>query len=384
MSEPMIRLQNISKSYDGGRTYAVQDLNLAIDKGDFIALLGPSGCGKSTTLMMLCGLYRPTSGDIFFHGRRVNDVLPKDRNIGMVFQSYALYPSMNVFENIAFPLKQLKTLNKHQIREKVQQVAEIVKIPELLKRMPAQLSGGQQQRVAMCRALAKNPDILLLDEPMSNLDARLKLEIRDEIKKLQKQLGLTAIIVTHDQEEALAISTKVAVIDAGSVQQYAAPDDLYARPENLFVASFIGTPPMNFITGHLERRSDGLLCRTPCGDLHLPSGFVDENYENIGEGVTLGIRPHLFELVEDARQAFQFEVDYIEHLGRECLVKSYSEDLSVRILLPARVERDIGRQILVRPRLDGVCVFDNRTRENITTPRKRNGARCTTASSRGG
>ena len=153
MSEPMIRLENVGKSYDGGKTYAVRGMNMTIEKGDFVALLGPSGCGKSTTLMMLCGLYRPTEGSIYFNGRYVNNVLPKDRNIGMVFQSYALYPNMSVFENIAFPLRQLKKLSKQEITERVEQVAEIVKIPELLKRMPAQLSGGQQQRVEMCRAL---------------------------------------------------------------------------------------------------------------------------------------------------------------------------------------------------------------------------------------
>ncbi|NLZ89971.1 MAG: ABC transporter ATP-binding protein, partial [Clostridiales bacterium] len=258
----MIRLENIGKSYDGGKTFAVRNVNLSIQKGDFVALLGPSGCGKSTTLMMLCGLYRPTEGNIYFRGKYVNNVLPKDRNIGMVFQSYALYPNLSVFENIAFPLRQLKSLKKDEIVHRVNEVAKIVRIPELLKRMPSQLSGGQQQRVAMCRALVKNPDILLLDEPMSNLDARLRLEIRDEIKKLQDRLSLTTIIVTHDQEEAMAISTHIAVIDQGAIQQYAAPEELYNRPQNLFVASFIGNPPMNFIDCTIEKYGSNYLCKT--------------------------------------------------------------------------------------------------------------------------
>lgn len=364
MSEPMIRLENVSKSYDGGKTYAVRNINLTIEKGDFVALLGPSGCGKSTTLMMLCGLYRPTEGSIYFNGRYVNNVMPKDRNIGMVFQSYALYPNMSIFENIAFPLRQMK-MKKNEIRQKVEAVAEIVKIPEYLNRMPAQLSGGQQQRVAMCRALVKDPDILLLDEPMSNLDARLKLEIRDEIKKLQKKIGVTAIIVTHDQEEAMAISSHIAVIDQGTLQQFAVPDDLYARPKNLFVASFIGNPPMNFIEGILERSGDSYQFKVSGGELSLPSEII-EGEKLTGNKVVLGIRPHNFILTEDRQNSLCLHTDYIEHLGKENLYRCYMNDTKLRVITPAGERRAIDEPLFVRPDTLNISVFDKQTGNNVT------------------
>jgi len=364
MSEPMIRLENIGKSYDG-RTYAVRGMDLTIEKGDFVALLGPSGCGKSTTLMMLCGLYRPTEGSIYFSGRYVNNILPKDRNIGMVFQSYALYPNMNVFENIAFPLKQLKHLSKREIRRRVQEVANTVKIPELLHRMPSQLSGGQQQRVAMCRALVKDPDILLLDEPMSNLDARLKLEIRDEIKKLQERLALTAIIVTHDQEEAMAISSHIAVIDQGSIQQYAAPDVLYNRPKNLFVASFIGTPPMNFITGTLEPMGQDFVCITTGGNITIPAALIDCNLLT-SRSVVLGIRPHNFKVVQRRENALTLSVDYIEHLGKENLYRCQMEETSIRVITAIDERYPTDEPLSVQIDLKTLNIFDEGSGDNIT------------------
>lgn len=364
MSEPIIRLENIGKSYDHGQTFAVRNVNLSIDKGDFVALLGPSGCGKSTTLMMLCGLYRPTEGEIYFNGKRVNNVPPKDRNIGMVFQSYALYPNMSVFENIAFPLRQIKSLKKKEINERVQEVARIVKIPELLERMPAQLSGGQQQRVAMSRALVKNPDILLLDEPMSNLDARLKLEVRDEIKKLQKKLNLTAIIVTHDQEEAMAISSHIAVIDRGSVQQYAKPDVLYRRPKNLFVASFIGNPPMNFIHAELEKQGDDYLCHTATGSLRVPALRIDEEALT-GRAVVLGIRPHDLHPCKE-HEGFALRVDYVEHLGKENLCRCYADQTGLRVMTPAHTIPASGSLLHVRPDIEALNLFDAVSSDNVT------------------
>ena len=365
MSEPMIRLENVGKSYDGGKTYAVRNVNLTIEKGDFVALLGPSGCGKSTTLMMLCGLYRPTEGSIYFNGKYVNNVLPKDRNIGMVFQSYALYPNMSVFENIAFPLRQLRTRKKQEIQERVEKVAEIVKITELLKRMPAQLSGGQQQRVAMCRALVKDPDILLLDEPMSNLDARLKLEIRDEIKKLQERLQLTAIIVTHDQEEAMAISSHIAVIDQGAMQQYAAPEELYSRPKNLFVASFIGNPPMNFIDGSMVKQGSEYLCTTADGTVSIPEQLICAEKVN-SDKVVLGIRPHDFAVVDGMNNALALNIDYVEHLGKENLYRCYIQETSVRVITPVGADYPVDKPLYVRPNVRAINVFDGVTHDNIT------------------
>lgn len=367
MSDMMIRMENICKSYDGGKTHAIENLNLEIERGDFVALLGPSGCGKSTTLMMLCGLYRPTAGKIYFGDRVVNDVDPKNRNIGMVFQSYALYPNLSVYENIAFPLRQIKGLDKKTIDKRVREVAEIVKIESFLKRMPAQLSGGQQQRVAMSRALVKKPEILMLDEPMSNLDARLKLEIRDEIKKLQAELGLTAIIVTHDQEEAMAISGKIAVIEKGAVQQYARPDDLYAHPQNLFVASFIGTPPMNFIDGICERQGEAYICRTACGTLILPVHGIDEALLTSNK-VVLGIRPHNLHLTEAGQaNSLHLSVDYVEHLGKDLLLKCYFGDgHGVRVLSDLNARINVNKEITVAVDIDRINVFDQASGENAT------------------
>ncbi|REE81262.1 multiple sugar transport system ATP-binding protein/inositol-phosphate transport system ATP-binding protein [Paenibacillus taihuensis] len=289
----MITLKNIVKAYDVKRgnsgANAVDGLDLEIKKDEFVALLGPSGCGKTTTLMMLAGLLKPTSGEIYFGERLVNHVEPKDRNIGMVFQSYALYPHLTVRDNIAFPLRERK-MAKPAAYERAKEISKIVQIDHLLDRKPAQLSGGQQQRVAMARALAKNPEILLLDEPMSNLDARLKLDVRDEIRKLQRDLGVTTIIVTHDQEEALAISDRVAILNGGKIQQYAPPHELFSQPVNLFVASFLGNPPMNLISGAVqESNGDGVQTVVTKGFNYVIPAARKLPSEHIGKSVKLDI-----------------------------------------------------------------------------------------------
>ena len=239
-----------------GNVVAVRDLSLSIRDGEFVALLGPSGCGKTTILLLLAGLYRPSRGQIAFDGVTVNDLPPKARNVGLVFQSYALYPHMSVSNNIAFPLK-LSRVTNAEIRERVSTVAARVRIADLLDRKPGQLSGGQQQRVALCRALVKEPQLLLLDEPLSNLDARLRVETRGEIKRLQREFRITTILVTHDQVEAMSMADRVAVLENGSLRQYGTPDELYRRPGNLSVASFIGDPPMNLVEGSYEMK-DGV------------------------------------------------------------------------------------------------------------------------------
>lgn len=345
-----IRLENLSKHYvqKDSEVRAVDNLNLEIQKGEFIALLGPSGCGKSTTLMMIAGLLKPTEGNIYFHEKRVTGLAPKDRNIGMVFQSYALYPNMSVLSNICFPLRNLGVPKKERI-SRANEVAEILKINELLDRQVHQLSGGQQQRVAIARALVKNPDILLLDEPMSNLDARLKIDMRDEIRRLQQDIGITTIIVTHDQEEALAIADRVAVLDKGILQDYAKPLELYGKPKNLFLAHFLGTPPMNLIPCEIENRNSDL--------------FVSHKYKMIknvteksilkgkdGHGsFTLGVRPHCFQITED--DAFlSGKIVLIEQLGRETLLKvqlNTMEKTSLRILLNNSSKYTIGETLFL-------------------------------------
>ncbi|MEM1610404.1 MAG: ABC transporter ATP-binding protein [Sulfolobales archaeon] len=240
-----IILEGVTKIF-GRNVYAVRDLSLSIRDKEFVVLLGPSGCGKTTTLYMIAGIYRPTRGNIYFDGVLMNEVDPRDRNVGMVFQSYALYPHMSVYDNIAFPLK-IKKLPTGEIRRRVLEVAEMLRIRELLDRKPSQLSGGQQQRVALARAIVKEPRVFLMDEPLSNLDAKTRVEIRAELKNLQRRLGITTIYVTHDQAEAMSLADRIAVMNAGVLQQYDTPENIYRNPKNIFVASFIGNPPANLL-----------------------------------------------------------------------------------------------------------------------------------------
>jgi len=359
----MITLTNIVKAYETKkeRSLAVDGLNLQINKGEFVALLGPSGCGKTTTLMMLAGLLKPTSGEIYFGERLVNHVEPKDRNIGMVFQSYALYPHLSVRDNIAFPLRERK-MPKAQAYERAKEISSIVQIDHLLDRKPSQLSGGQQQRVAMARALAKNPEILLLDEPMSNLDARLKLDVRDEIRKLQKTLGVTTIIVTHDQEEALAISDRVAILNGGKIQQYAPPNELFSQPVNLFVASFLGNPPMNLIEGTVEETVQQQTIVTNGLNYHLPQKRrLDAAH--IGKQVKLGIRPHDITLTDAMdEQGIPLLVELVEHLGSGRLVKAIDPgkklDTMIRLLVDNETPLQTGDTIYIRIREDKFHLFD--------------------------
>ncbi|MCM3631241.1 ABC transporter ATP-binding protein [Paenibacillus glycanilyticus] len=359
----MITLKNIVKAYDSKKdsSRAVDGLDLVINKGEFVALLGPSGCGKTTTLMMLAGLLKPTSGEIYFGDRLVNHVEPKDRNIGMVFQSYALYPHLTVRDNIAFPLRERK-MPKAQAYERAKEMGKIVQIDHLLDRKPSQLSGGQQQRVAMARALAKDPEILLLDEPMSNLDARLKLDVRDEIRKLQRDLGVTTIIVTHDQEEALAISDRVAILNNGKIQQYAPPEELFSQPVNLFVASFLGNPPMNLIDGVIKEENGEQKIVTSGFQFRIPEARKLEA-AHIDKPVKLGVRPHDFMLAEQTdSNAFPMKVDLVEHLGSGKLVKVIDPEqkLQTTIRFLADNETDVrhGDTIRMKIRENKFHVFD--------------------------
>jgi ABC-type sugar transport system ATPase subunit len=331
----MIEIRNLKKVFDHN-VVALEKFNLTIEDGQFIALLGPSGCGKSTTLNCLAGLLDPTEGTVLFDGKDVTRAVPKDRNIGMVFQSYALYPHLSVLDNIAFPLKQ-KGVAKEERYRKAKKVADTLQIKHLLERKPAQLSGGQQQRVALCRAIVKEPKILLLDEPMSNLDARLKIEIREVIKSIQQDLGVTAILVTHDQEEAMALADKIAILDGGSIQQYNTPDMLYECPKNLFVANFMGNPPMNFFKAvmtdktHFSIGGTTLACKME----------LDTNLA--GQEIKLGIRSHLmtFAFKRDAEHPLSLRVRIVENLGKELLVYGSVGDDEVRITYPDKSQYQV-------------------------------------------
>ena len=317
-----IVLDHITKRFPDG-SLAVNDFNLDIADGEFVILVGPSGCGKSTTLNMIAGLEDITSGELRIGGQVVNNKSPKDRDIAMVFQSYALYPHMTVRQNMGFALKLAKT-PQNVINEKVEEAARILDLTQHLDRKPANLSGGQRQRVAMGRAIVRDPAAFLMDEPLSNLDAKLRVQTRTEVSRLQRRLGTTMVYVTHDQTEALTLGDRVAVMRAGVVQQAASPKELYDRPLNLFVAGFIGSPAMNFLSGTLE---EGIL-RTSLGDFRL-SNQMRREVERSGTGrdVIVGLRPENFEdaalVSPDNRQygiTFRAKIDVYESLGSDVFV----------------------------------------------------------------
>ena len=314
-----IVLDRVTKSYPDGAT-AVKDLSVTIADGEFIILVGPSGCGKSTTLNMIAGLEEISSGEMRIGGERVNEKAPKDRDIAMVFQSYALYPHMTVRQNIAFPLT-LAKVKKAEIASKVDETARILDLTELLDRKPAQLSGGQRQRVAMGRAIVRDPKAFLMDEPLSNLDAKLRVQMRSEIARLQHRLGTTTVYVTHDQTEAMTLGDRVVVLRAGEAQQIGTPEELYSRPANLFVAGFIGSPAMNFFPAKMT----DVGVRLPFGEVTLTQELHDLLAQhNTPSNLIVGMRP---EHLEDASlidtyariRALTFEVtaDFVESLGAD-------------------------------------------------------------------
>jgi multiple sugar transport system ATP-binding protein len=314
-----IVLDRVTKSYPDG-AMAVQELSLTIAEGEFIILVGPSGCGKSTTLNMIAGLEDISSGELRIGGERVNEKAPKDRDIAMVFQSYALYPHMTVRQNIAFPLT-LAKMKKAEITQKVEDTARILDLTDLLDRKPAQLSGGQRQRVAMGRAIVRHPKAFLMDEPLSNLDAKLRVQMRGEIARLQRRLGTTTVYVTHDQTEAMTLGDRVVVMRGGVVQQIGTPDELYERPANLFVAGFIGSPAMNFFPAGLTETGLSLAF----GEITLTQPVLDLLVANSApKDVIVGVRPeHLQDAaLIDAYQRiralnFEVNVDLVESLGAD-------------------------------------------------------------------
>jgi multiple sugar transport system ATP-binding protein len=303
-----ITFNSVSKRYSDG-FQAVTDMNLEIADGEFMILVGPSGCGKSTALRMVAGLEEITEGELVIGGRIVNDLAPRDRDIAMVFQNYALYPHMTVRENMGFALK-LSKVPKSEIDEKVNRAAEILELQDHLERKPAKLSGGQRQRVAMGRAIVRDPKAFLMDEPLSNLDAKLRVQMRTQVARIQNQLGTTMLYVTHDQTEAMTLGDRVAVMRAGVIQQVDAPKTLYNEPANLFVAGFIGSPAMNFLPAKLE---EGKL-RLPFGDAPIPDSTKTDKRD-----VIAGIRPEYFEDASVAGNGLRFKakLDVVESMGSE-------------------------------------------------------------------
>lgn len=351
-----IKLQNIRKRF--GETVALDDLSLEFCDGKLTTLLGPSGCGKSTLLNLISGILPPTSGSIYFGDRDVTSLSPDKRNIGLVFQNYALYPHMTVGENIAFPLE-IKKVSKKERLERAAEFAKLLRIEDYFNRKPSQLSGGQQQRVAIARALAKEPEILLLDEPLSNLDARLRLEMREEIRRLQLETGITTIFVTHDQEEALSISDHILLLKKGRIQQYGLPQELYDEPCNPFVADFLGNPPINLYEGIVDGNRVILQ-----GD---NTGFLIAGMKGIERGrkVKLGIRSEAFEAAAEGVYETPATVRNVFLNGKETLYLLEIGGKEFRSTLESGQTYEIGGKISVRLKKKGVHIYDSETEEKI-------------------
>ena len=360
-----IVLQNLTKIFpsrnkkSGEEVIAVNDFNFTIPDGKLIGLLGPSGCGKSTTLYMISGLQKPTSGKIFFGDDDVTEVSTENRGIGLVFQNYALYPHLTVKQNILFPLQNLRgadKMSKEAMLERAYYAAKLVQIEELMDRKPSELSGGQQQRVAIARALVKMPRVLLLDEPLSNLDARLRLQTREEIRRIQKETQITTVFVTHDQEEAMSISDMIVVMKLGVVQQIGKPQEVYDNPANLFVAKFLGTPPINVFDGRVQG-----------GKLYIGKDAVLEVGDVADQEVTVGIRPEGFNL--DPNGPMCCKLNNVEVMGRDVSVVSTheaSQNPQVRSIINADNKVDTASETVrysLKPHK--VFIFNKQTEERI-------------------
>ena len=358
-------LQDLTKKFKSrdkkgkGEVVAVDHFTFEIPDGELVGLLGPSGCGKSTTLFMICGLQKPTEGRIFFGEDDVTELPPENRGVGVVFQNYALYPHLSVLQNITFPLENLKgkdKLTKDEMKEKAMEVARLVQIEKLVDRKPGELSGGQQQRVAIARALVKMPRVLLLDEPLSNLDARLRLQTREEIRRIQKETGITTVFVTHDQEEAMSISDRIVVMKEGVIQQTGRPQEVYENPVNLFVARFLGTPQINLFEGRVER-----------GQLLIGEEAVLSVRGVEDQPLTVGIRPEGFLLREDG--SLSLDLVRVEVMGRDISVVSTSAvsiNPTVRSIIDAEMRLQVKEEkvrFALRP--SKVLLFHKETEERI-------------------
>ena len=365
-----LSLKHIYKVYQGNVT-AVKDFNLEIEDKEFVVFVGPSGCGKSTTLRMVAGLEEISEGELYIDNKKVNDVAPKDRDIAMVFQNYALYPHMSVYENMAFGLK-IKKMPKNEIDEKVREAARILDIEHLLERKPKALSGGQRQRVALGRAIVREPKVFLMDEPLSNLDAKLRVQMRAEISKLHKKLQTTMIYVTHDQTEAMTMGTKIVVMKDGVIQQVASPQEIYNNPTNVFVAGFMGSPQMNFVDAKVEEREGKVVVVFGDNCIALPEekGQSVKKLGYVGKAVIMGIRP---ENIGDSEKfiaahknaVIETVVEVTEHMGAETYL--YLTNAGTNFV--ARVEGtsmvQVGNKVKVAFNENKIHIFDKETEKTI-------------------
>lgn len=355
-----VRLENVNKNF--GKVVAVDNLNLNIEDQEFLVLLGPSGCGKTTTLRLIAGLEKPDSGSIYIGDTLANELSPRDRNVAMVFQNYALYPYMRVFENIAFPLR-VRRMPKQDVESKVRETASLVGIEGLLDRKPRQLSGGQQQRVALARALVREPTLFLMDEPLSNLDAKLRVAMRTELKRLHNELKVTTIYVTHDQEEAMTLADRIAILNKGLLQQLGSPFEVYEKPTNLFVAGFIGSPAMNILEGELVEKEGEHFANFSIYSLPVP--------EVVARGITsknlvLGIRPeHILVEEEKTPRTIAAKVEVVEPLGHESILLLNVSDVlltaNTRLMKPLKV----GDRISISFAEDKLQLFEKESTNRI-------------------
>ncbi len=360
-----VGLRNVVKRYDD--VEAVRSINLDIPNQEFVVLVGPSGCGKSTTLRMIAGLEDITSGEISIGGDVVNDLPPKDRDIAMVFQNYALYPHMTVFENMSFGLK-LRKIPKAEIKQRVEAAARILDITELLQRRPKQLSGGQRQRVAMRRAIVRNPKVFLFDEPLSNLDAKLRVQMRTEIKRVHQKVKTTTVYVTHDQVEAMTLADRVVVMNRGIIEQVGTPQDLYHKPATRFVAGFIGSPAMNILPCRLEQNGVGLKVRLS-DDLSfpVPENRADRYRPQVGKNLLFGLRPeHMTEVRGEEQQQgrdFTVTLDVVEPMGMETMVFFTIQGSEICARVAPECATGPGRPMRLHANLDNMHLIDPDTEQ---------------------
>ncbi|QQE79461.1 ABC transporter ATP-binding protein [Alicyclobacillus sp. SO9] len=363
-------LKDIMKKYSGD-VLAVQNFNLDIQDKEFVVFVGPSGCGKTTTLRMVAGLEDITSGDLYIGERRVNDVAPKDRDIAMVFQNYALYPHMSVYQNMAFGLK-LRKFPKADIDERVRSAAKILDIEHLLDRKPKALSGGQRQRVALGRAIVREPQVFLMDEPLSNLDAKLRVQMRAEIVKLHQRIQTTVIYVTHDQTEAMTMGDRIVVMKDGVIQQVDTPQRVYSQPNNIFVAGFIGSPAMNFFNGELVEEGGKVYFRAPEVSILLPEGRY-QSLKSAGvmnKKVVLGVRPEDMHDDETTRDAYpeatmDVKIDVVEHMGSEVYLHINQGGQSAIARVSSRFDFTPGSSLNLALDVNKVHIFDAETEEAV-------------------
>ena len=361
-----LKIEDLSKNF--GTTEVLKKINLEIDEGNFLVLLGPSGCGKSTLLNIIAGLETINKGSVYIDDYNVSKVEPKDRNIAMVFQSYALYPSMNVRENMIFGLKQAKT-SKEKIQEQLEKVSKFLQVDQLLERKPSQLSGGQRQRVAIGRALVREPRIFLFDEPLSNLDAKLRVEMRREIKKLHQQLKTTVVYVTHDQTEAMSLGTNIAIMNHGVIQQNDTPENIYNKPNNTFVADFIGSPSMNLIEGSLKKNSDKISFVAEGSNLEIPIKgykFKDKSNQNNKE-VFFGVRPeHIFsKKFNESDFEITLSAELSEYIGHEQIVTFNYSNQEILAKFPSTSKIEVNKELNLYFDLTQISIFDKNSKERI-------------------